>query len=88
MYNPIHMVKSSIATTRVQGNPLTYNIKWSERARRLRISVSEAGVTVTLPRGFAAVEAEKFLQQNAVWLDEQLRRMAKAQQKKARQALP
>ena len=88
VYNPTHMVNSSISTTRVQGNPLTYNIKWSERARRLRLSVSEAGVTVTLPRGIAAGEAEKFIQQNAAWLDEQLRKMAKTQQKKARQALP
>jgi len=82
------MTRSSISTTRIQGRELSYQVKWSERARRLRISVSDAGVTVTLPRGFAARDAERFVQENAAWLDGQLSRMEKARQKRARQALP
>ncbi|MRR31656.1 M48 family peptidase [bacterium] len=82
------MTQATMCTTRIQGKALSYQVKWSERARRLRISVSQAGVVVTLPKGFAAREAERFVQQNAAWVDEQMRRVEKARQKRARQTLP
>ncbi len=77
-----------MCTTRIEGRAVAYQVKWSERARRLRISVSAEGVTVTLPRGYAARDAERFMQENAGWVDGQLKRVERARQKQARQTLP
>jgi predicted metal-dependent hydrolase len=59
------------------GKTIPYKIRVSTRATRLRITVSARGVTVTLPKGIPQREAERFLQQNAVWLNAQLERTSK-----------
>lgn len=64
-------------TTTIAGKPVSYKIRISTRARRLRITVSASGVTVTLPKGIPQREAEHFLQQNAAWLHAQLERTTK-----------
>jgi predicted metal-dependent hydrolase len=61
----------------IAGKSIPYKIRVSTRARRLRITVSTSGVTVTLPKGVPQREAERFLQQNAVWLNAQLERTAR-----------
>ncbi len=61
----------------IAGKTISYKIRVSTRARRLRITVSASGVTVTLPKGIPQREAESFLKQNAVWLNAQLERTAK-----------
>lgn len=43
----------------------------------MRITVSNSGVTVTLPIGIKVVEAERMIQQNSGWLLEQLERVSK-----------
>lgn len=82
------MVNHIQCTTHIQGSPLQYEVKWSERARRLRLSVTNDGVLVTLPRGTAAAEAERFIQQNSAWLGEQLRKLEHRQAKARSQSLP
>ncbi len=59
------------------GRSVPYVIKVSARARRLRITVSTHGVTVTLPKGVPQREAERFLRQNEEWVTAQLERAAK-----------
>lgn len=61
----------------ISGTTVPYKIRVSPRARRLRITVSSSGVTVTLPKGIPQREAERFLQQNAEWVHAQLERVAK-----------
>jgi predicted metal-dependent hydrolase len=61
----------------IAGKTIPYKIRVSTRARRLRITVSACGVTVTLPNGVPQREAERFLQQNAVWLNAQLERSSR-----------
>lgn len=75
-------------TTQIQGKALTYQIRVSQRARRLRITVSENGVTVTLPKGSTRRDAEVFLQQNAEWLSIQLARVESNRKKASQPALP
>lgn len=65
------------AITTIDGQKITYRIVHSRRARRMRITVASGGVTVTLPAGIRAVEAERMLQQNSSWLFAQLERIAK-----------
>lgn len=61
----------------IAGKTIPYKIRVSTRATRLRITVSASGVTVTLPKGVPQREAERFLQQNAVWLNAQLERSSR-----------
>lgn len=74
--------------TLLNGKALTYQVRVSPRARRLRITISESGVTVTLPRGFSGRDAETFLQQNAEWVDRQLARQQRSRKRAAQPALP
>lgn len=71
------MTESIDAITTLNGQKVAYKIVHSKRARRLRITVSVSGVTVTLPAGVKAVEAERMIQQNSRWLLAQLERVAK-----------
>jgi len=59
------------------GETIPYKIRVSTRARRLRITVSSSGVTVTLPKGVPQREAEHFVHEHAGWIAEQLERAAK-----------
>lgn len=67
------------AVTTLKGQKITYRIVHSRRARRLRITVTSNGVTVTLPAGIKVVEAEHMLQQNSSWLLAQLERVSRKQ---------
>ena len=67
----------SYSLTTLTGQSIPYQIRVSARATRLRVTVSAAGVTVTLPKGVPQREAEKFLLQNSAWVQEQLKRTAK-----------
>jgi predicted metal-dependent hydrolase len=73
---PLKMPETTHNIT-IAGKSVPYKIRVSTRATRLRITVSTKGVTVTLPKGVPQREAERFLQQNAVWLNAQLARSAK-----------
>jgi Predicted metal-dependent hydrolase len=71
-------------TITLHGTPLTYSLSISTRARRLRISVSDAGVTLVLPAGLSARDGEAFLLKNGDWVLQQLER----RQKQARNTRP
>lgn len=68
------------------GRRVPYSVVHSRRARRLRVSVKEGRVTVTLPQGVKVGEAERLLQQHAAWLLKHLD--APARRKKPVQTLP
>lgn len=72
----------------LHGKPLTYLLSISARARRLRISISDTGVTLVLPAGFSANQGEAFLHQNSDWVLKQLERREKQQPKNSRPPLP
>jgi predicted metal-dependent hydrolase len=57
--------------------PINYQVKVSKRARRLRVTISQQDVSVTLPQGVHLREAEKFLRANAQWVLAQLERSKK-----------
>lgn len=80
------MTNSIDAVTSIAGRKIPYRIIQSVRARRLRLSVTARGVTVTLPKGTRPAAAERFLQENAQWLLLQLEKMEKAKQ--SRKLLP
>lgn len=65
------------AVTTLEGQKISYRIVQSRRARRMRITVSSSGITVTLPYGLKVVEAERMIQQNASWILEQMKRVSK-----------
>jgi predicted metal-dependent hydrolase len=64
-------------TLNLGGTPIIYDVKVSKRSRRLRITVTTAGVSVTLPEGIRVAEAEKFLRANGQWVLAQLERSKK-----------
>ena len=66
------MTEAITAITTLDGQKISYRIVQSKRARRMRITVAAGGVTVTLPVGIGAVEAERMLQHNSGWLLAQL----------------
>ena len=61
----------------LSGKTISYTVRVSARARRLRITVSSSGVTVTLPKGLPQREAENFVKQHAAWINEQVEKAAK-----------
>jgi len=60
------------SVTTIAGRRIPYRLVRSLRASRMRVTIKESQVTVTLPRGVPPSEAERFLQQNAAWLFKQL----------------
>lgn len=68
----------SEAIITIAGQQVPYRVRVSMRARRLRLTVSNGQVSVTLPKGVPRSEAEKMLQQHSAWLMSQLERAAKA----------
>jgi len=68
------MTEAIEAVTTIGGRKIPYRVVHSKRAKRLRVTVSGAEVTVTLPAGVRVGEAEKMLQQHATWLLKQLDR--------------
>ncbi len=65
------------AVTTIGGRRVPYRILISQRARRLRLTISSGEVSVTLPKGVHHGEAEKMLQQNSAWLLKHLERAGK-----------
>jgi predicted metal-dependent hydrolase len=59
------------------GKEIPYTLRVSTRARRLRITVSASGVTVTLPKGVPLREAERFLRHQEAWVLAQLEKVSK-----------
>ena len=72
----------------VSGTPLNYSLRYSQRSRRLRISISDDGVTLVLPVGYPEREGEKFLAGNMDWVMQQLERRQKLATKNAHSRLP
>lgn len=64
------------ASTTLGGRSVPYRILISARARRLRVTVFDGQVSVTLPRGVPRGAAEKMLQEHADWVLKQLTRAA------------
>ncbi|MBA4376665.1 MAG: hypothetical protein C0401_10905 [Anaerolinea sp.] len=58
----------------IRSKIISYKVRVSARARRLRITVSGEGVTVTLPKGIPQCEAERFMLEHAQWVTVQLER--------------
>lgn len=67
----------SIHAINLSGKAIPYKIRVSTRARRLRITVSSSGVTVTLPKGIPQREAEHFIREHADWVLVQMEKTAK-----------
>jgi hypothetical protein len=67
-------------TISLHGTPLTYLLNNSARAKRVRISVSDAGVTLVLPVGLSIRDGEAFLLKNSDWVLQQLERRQKQQE--------
>lgn len=82
------MVSSEERQLLVKGTPLKYSLRVSQRSRRLRISISDNGVTLVLPAGYPEREGEKFLARNMDWVLEQLERRQKLAAKTSRSRLP
>lgn len=64
------------ASTTLGGRSVPYRILISTRARRLRVTVANGKVSVTLPRGVPRGAAEKMLHEHADWVIKQLTRAA------------
>ena len=58
------MTESMEAIISISGRRVPYRIVRSLRAKRLRVTVKEGQVTVTLPKGVHMSEAERLLQQH------------------------
>jgi predicted metal-dependent hydrolase len=56
---------------------IPYTVRVSVRSRRLRVSVTDGKVSVTLPKGIRLTEAERFLRENGQWVLAQLERAKK-----------
>ncbi|MBP9694846.1 MAG: M48 family metallopeptidase [Candidatus Magasanikbacteria bacterium] len=56
---------------------VSYTIKKSKRARRLRIQITPKGVTVTIPYRFSLVQAEKFVVSRLAWIHAAIAEMKK-----------
>lgn len=82
------MATYTTCTTRIKGETLKYQVRWSTRARRYRLSVSADGVVVTLPSNIPITEAEKFIQQNDAWLTAQMAKITRRQEKAKDESLP
>jgi predicted metal-dependent hydrolase len=52
----------------LHGKTYPYQLNVSPRARRLRITVSDSGITLVLPAGFPVREGEAFMSKNSVWI--------------------
>jgi len=59
-------------TINLDGKIIEYSLKQSQRSRRVRVSVSESGVSLTIPYGYPPRDGEAFLIHNAEWVLGQL----------------
>lgn len=72
----------------LRGRSIVYQLKVSDRSNRVRISVSEKGVALMLPRGFPLREGEAFLSKNADWVLQQIEKHEKRFARNSRVSLP
>ena len=72
----------------VSGTSFPYSLRYSTRARRLRITISDEGVTLVLPKGFPVRDGEKFLVKNMDWVLQHLEQRKKNLTKNSRSRLP
>jgi predicted metal-dependent hydrolase len=68
------------AVATLEGQRVPYRVRVSARARRLRISIANGSVSVTLPRGVPHRAAEDMLREHSTWVLKQLARSAKSAQ--------
>lgn len=67
-------------TLLLAGKQISYSLRYSSRATRLRISVSDSGLSLIMPVGVPLAKGETFLRQNTPWVMEQLERHARRKQ--------
>ncbi len=72
-------------TVIVGGRSIRYETRVSLRARHLRLSISEAGVVITLPQRMKPEMGERFLYQKADWV---LRNLGRVEKNAARHRIP
>lgn len=72
----------------LQGRAIPYLLKESQRSSRVRISVSDIGVTLVIPSGYPIRDGEKFLHRNADWVLKQLEKHHKRTAKTQHKSLP
>ncbi len=68
---PVSLTQNTVI---LNGKPVAYLLRFSERAKRRRITASPKGIEVILPQGDKASEVVPFLQKHATWV---LRQLAK-----------
>ena len=58
---------------KIDNKEISYKIRKSNRARRLRIAVyCDTSIIVTIPKGLTELSIEKFLREKATWLTEKI----------------
>lgn len=67
--------------------PFSYELRRSDRAKNLRITVSERGVVVTLPRRAAEREGHRFVRERRAWIERTLARLAEHEEAVAARGL-
>jgi predicted metal-dependent hydrolase len=72
----------------LQGRAIPYLLKETQRSTRIRISVSDVGVTLIIPSGYPIRDGENFLHRNADWVLQQLEKHQKRTAKTQRKTLP
>jgi len=72
----------------LRGKTIAYQLKESTRSTRVRITVSQNGVTLVIPVGFPPRQAESFLLRNGDWVLQQLEKHQERAAKAQRNTLP
>ena len=58
------------------GQTITYTVRISKRAKRVRLTIYSTGLTVTIPKLSALPRAEKFIQEKGAWVISKLKSKA------------
>ena len=72
----------------LHGKIIEYALKQSQRSRRVRISVSESGVSLIIPYGYSPRDGEAFLARNADWVLQQLEKHRRHAARTGQKSLP
>lgn len=75
-------------TINLQGKTIEYTLKQSQRSRRVRVSVSESGVSLIIPYGYPPRDGEAFLLRNADWVLQQLEKHRRHAARVGQKSLP
>lgn len=74
MANRMTKQRVNYATIYINESELTYRIKYSRKAKYLRLQINPStGLEVVVPRGFKTEEAEKFIYKKREWILNHLR---------------